>query len=102
MRIERATVLVIASVLIASSVAHAQTPPPAAPKSSQKAPPAPRPAPPRPPPPAPTAAPTKPKPPPPKVPPAKNPEDEAIIEQLELFMLMEMMKDYEILRETER
>lgn len=38
-------------------------------------------------------------------PPAKaapRPEDEAIIDQLELFMLMEMMKDYELLDETGR
>jgi hypothetical protein len=34
--------------------------------------------------------------------PAPSPEDEAIIEQLELFMLMEMLKDYDLLRETER
>ena len=44
----------------------------------------------------------EPKPPPPAKKPTPKPEDEAIIENLELFMLMEMLKDYEILRETEK
>jgi hypothetical protein len=115
MRIERAQrIAVVLALLATSGVVHAQSagapaPPPAA-KPTEKKPPAPAPTPAPAPPPAakPPAAP-KPAPPPPKAkppaPPPKppaHPEDEAIIEQLELFMLMEMMKDYDILRETDR
>jgi hypothetical protein len=73
--------------LLAAGHAHAQAvPPPAPPKSAAKKPP---------------PAPAKPKPPPPKAkppaPPVKAlPEDEAIVRDLELYMLFEMLNDYEL------
>jgi len=113
MRIERARQLAVVLALLAlGSSVHAQSagapaPPPAA-KPAEKKPPAPAPPPPSHPAAKPAATP-KPGPPPPQAkppaPPPKppaHPEDEAIIDQLELFMLMEMMKDYDILHETDR
>jgi hypothetical protein len=102
MRTEHARLLLAAALLLTApaGVCAQASPAPATRREKPKPrPPAPVPAPapppkaqPKPPPPAP----------PPKPPPAALPEDEAIIEQLELFMLMEMLKDYEILREPEK
>lgn len=101
-------------------VAQSAPPAPAKRRAQPKAPtvsPPPPPAPVAPKPPAPAAKPaSRPAPEPagpapaPQPPPAKPPqqtaatseEDEAIIDQLELFMLMEMLKDYELLREPEK
>jgi hypothetical protein len=97
MRIEK-TALLLVAILLAGSPAYAQQPPPAPPAPASR--PAPAKAAPKKI--APKPAPPKPAPAPQPAPPTKKAEDEAIIDQLELFMLMEMMKDYEILRETER
>ena len=102
MRIEPAAALLLVASLLTGPAAHAQNQAPKPPAPAPSPAPAPAKAPKKV---APKAVPPKPAlapPPAPPAPPAKKAEDEAIIEQLELFMLMEMMKDYEILRETER
>lgn len=110
MQTERAQQLAVVLWLLASAggavAQSAGAPAPVAvPKRADKKP-VPAPAPPPAPPPtaAPKPAPPQPPPKPPadKPKPQAHPEDDAIIEQLELFMLMEMMKDYEILHETDR